>query len=293
MVSPQRRREAVTHACHRLGASQRRACRVLEQARSSQNYQRKQPVKDRELIKAIERLSRKHSRAGCRMVTRYLRREGWKVNSKRVHRIWKQEGLRVPQRVKKKRRLGASEQGSQRRRAERINQVWSYDFVFDQTQDGRVLKWLPVLDEYSRENLALEVERNLKAKDIIKVLDRIVGLRGAPEYIRSDNGPEFVAKEVKAWILQRGFKTLYIEPGSPWQNAYCESFNARLRDELLNVEAFGSLLEAKVLAKEHQDSYNYTRPHSSLGDKTPAEFAEHCLASLRATPFAAPNNELT
>jgi transposase InsO family protein len=211
------------------------------------------------------------------VMRRHLAREGWDVNLKRVHRIWKKEGLRVPPKARKKRRLGNSENGTQRLAAERINHVWSYDFVFDQTESGGRLKWLPVLDEFTRECLSLEMERSMTGSDVIETLERLVAQRGAPEFIRSDNGPEFVANAVKDWIAQKGFKTLFIEPGSPWQNCYSESFNARFRDEFLNVESFASLLEAKVLGEEHRDKYNHRRPHSSLGDLTPAEFAAACL----------------
>lgn len=183
------------------------------------------------------------------------------MNLKCVHRIWKKEGLRVPPRARKKRRLGTSENGAQRLKAERINHVWSYDFVFDQTESGGRLKWLPVLDEFTRECLSLEVERSLTSNDVIAILEKIVNKRGAPEFIRSDNGPEFIAHAVKDWIERNGFKTLFIEPGSPWQNCYSESFNSRFRDEFLNVESSSSLLEAKVLSREHMDKYNHRRPH--------------------------------
>ena len=208
---------------------------------------------------------------------RHLVREGWDVNLKRVHRIWKKEGLRVLPKARKKRLMGNSENGTQRLQAERINHVWSYDFVFDQTESGGRLKWLPVLDAFTRECLSLEVERSMTSGDVIEILDELVARRGVPEFIRSDNGPEFVDNAVKDWIAGKGFKTLFIEPGSPWQNCYSESFNARFRDEFLKVESFASLLEAKVLGGEHRDKYNHRRPHSSLGDLTPIEFAAACL----------------
>lgn len=277
MVGPARKREAVVHVCQRLEASERRACRTLDQARSSQRYKAKPKEDDTRLTAAIRRIAARETRAGYRGVRRHLAREGWDVNLKRVHRIWKKEGLRVPPKARKKRRLGNSENGTQRLAAECINHVWSYDFVFDQTESGGRLKWLPVLDEFTRECLSLEVERSMTSSDVIETLERLVGQRGAPEFIRSDNGPEFVANAVKEWIAQKGFKTLFIEPGSPWQNCYSESFNARFRDEFLNVESFASLLEAKVLGEEHRDKYNLRRPHSSLGDLTPAEFAATCL----------------
>ena len=206
------------------------------------------------------------------------------INAKRVQRLWREEGLRVPRRQRKRARLGKSENGTQRLSAERVNHVWSYDFVMDQTEDGRRLKWLPICDEFSRELVALEVERRMEATDVIRILDEAVIARGCvPEYIRSDNGPEFVALAVQQWIEQRGFKTLYIKPGSPWQNAYSESFNSRFRDEFLNREAFASVLEAKVLGKEHQQRHNHERSHSSLKYQTPVEFAQRSLAAASAT----------
>ena len=224
------------------------------------------------------------------MVTWLLRSEGWDVNRKRVQRLWRQEGLKVPRKTRKKRSRGNSENGTQRKSAERVNHVWSYGFVHDQTEDGRPLKWLPVMDEYSRENLALEVGRGMKGADVVEVLDRLVEERGAPEYIRSDNGPEFVSKVVCEWIEKRGFKTLFIDPGSPWQNAYVESFNSRLRDELLNVEIFSTLAEARVLGNEHRSYYNEKRPHSSLGGKSPRVYAAHCSVPVGAKPLPTPNN---
>jgi len=283
MVGPARKREAVKHVGGRLETSERRACASLGQPRSTQRYRGRRREADAELIRAMRRIARRETRAGYRSVARYLRREGWKVNIKRIHRLWKQEGLRVPAKTRKKRRLGDSSNGARRMRAERINHVWSYDFVWDQTDGGRRLKWLPILDEYSRECLALEVDYSITARAVIDILERLVQERGAPEFIRSDNGPEFIAQAVKAWIGEKGMKTLYIEPGSPWENPYSESFNSRFRDEFLNVEVFGSKLEAKVLGREHREKYNHHRPHSSLGDLTPAEFAARCLAPLR--PF--------
>jgi transposase InsO family protein len=282
MVGPARKREAVKHVQGRLETSERRACASLGQPRSTQRYRGRRPEADAELIGAMRRIARRETRAGYRGVARYLGREGWKVNIKRIHRLWKQEGLRVPAKTRKKRRLGNSSNGAQHLRAERINHVWSYDFVWDQTDGGRRLKWLPILDEYSRECLALEVDYSIRACTVIDILERLVQERGAPEFIRSDNGPEFIAQAVKVWIAKKGMKTLYIEPGSPWENPYSESFNSRFRDEFLNVEVFSSKLEAKVLGREHHKKYNHHRPHSSLGDLTPAEFAARCLAPLRS-----------
>ena len=286
MVGPGRRKEAVVYVCSRLPFSERRACKSLEQSRSSQRYQERRIERDAPLVASMHRIAAWEPRAGYRTVFRYLRREGWNVNQKRVHRLWKKEGLKVPPRTRKRRRLGESANGAQRKRAERINHVWSYDFVFDQTERGSRLKWLPVLDEYTRECLSLEVDRSITARDVVDTLDKLVKERGMPEFIRSDNGPEFIADAVKEWIAENGMKTLYIEPGAPWQNPYSESFNARFRDEFLNVELFSSLLEAKVLGREHREKYNHLRPHSSLGILSPAEFGARCIATLRPAASA-------
>jgi len=210
-----------------------------------------------------------------------LRREGWSVNKKRVHRLWREEGLRVPQRQRKRRRLakkleGTSENGCARRRAEHKDHVWSYDFVMDRTEDGRRLKMMPVVDEHTRECLTIEVERSISAEDVIGTLARLFGQRGAPAFVRSDNGPEFVARALKRWLTGSNVGTLYIEPGSPWENAYVESFIGRFGDELLKREAFAGLLEAKMLAEEYREHHNHRRPHSALGYRTPLEFAASC-----------------
>ena len=296
MVGPERKREAVLHVQQELEVSERRACAVIVQPRSTQRYRGRQRDKDAALTAELRRISAAHPRAGYRMATALLRRAGMEINAQRVQRLWRQEGLKVPRRQRKRRRLGSNAGSTQRLRAERVNHVWSYDFVFDQTEDGRRLKWLPICDEFSRELVALEVERRMEARDVIRILDAAVLERGgAPEYIRSDNGPEFVALAVQEWIERRGFKTLYIEPGSPWQNAYSESFNSRFRDEFLNREAFASVLEAKVLGKEHRQRHNRERPHSSLDYQTPEEFAQRSLAAASATvrqpPGCAPSRE--
>jgi len=285
MVGPARKREAVQHVMDRLKTSERRACAGLGQPRSTQRYQGRRPEADAALVDAMRRVARQEPRAGYRGVARHLWREGWEVNIKRVHRLWKQEGLRVPAKARKRRRMGTSENGVQRLKAERINHVWSYDFVWDQTEQGRRLKWLAILDEHTRECLALEVDYSITALGVIDILQRLVQERGTPQFLRSDNGPEFIAKAVKAWIAERGMKTLYIEPGSPWENAYSESFNSRFRDEFLNLEVFASRMEAKVLGREHREKYNHRRPHSSLGNMTPAEFAARCHAPLRPFDF--------
>lgn len=222
-------------------------------------------------------LSMRHPRYGYRRITALLRGEGWCVNRKRVHRLWKREGLKVVVKQRKKRRLGSSDNSVVRRKAEHINHVWSYDFVMDQTENGRQLKFLPVLDEYTRECLTLEVARSMTARDVIEVLEQLFIVRGVPEYIRSDNGSEFIANAIKTWLAEIGVKTLYIAPGSPWENAYSESFNSRFRDELLNRELFGSVLESRVLSGDWRLDYNHHRPHSSLDYMTPAAFAATCV----------------
>jgi transposase InsO family protein len=221
-------------------------------------------------------LVRRHPRFGYRRIGILLRREGWRVNRKRVYRLWRQQGLKVPPKQRKKRRLGHSGNSCVRRPAEHKDHVWSWDFLHDRTRDGRSLKWFTLIDEYTRECLALEVDRRMTAQAVRTVLAAVVQARGAPAHIRSDNGSEFIAKAIRSWMTTVGLETLYIAPGAPWENGYAESFNSKVRDELLNAEEFGSVLEAKVLAKEWRQQYNHVRPHSSLGYRTPAEFGEKC-----------------
>ena len=222
-------------------------------------------------------LSRENPRYGYRRVWALLRREGFEVNKKRVHRLWREEGLKVSDKQHKRRHLwGDGQNGSKRKRAEHRDHVWSYDFVIDRTEDGRRLKMMPIVDEYSRECLTIEVERSITAEDVVRTLAALFERRGGPSFIRSDNGPEFVAKAVKRWLEVSGVETLYIEPGSPWENAYSETFISRFGDELLKREEFANLLEAKVLVEEYRSHYNCERPHSALGYRTPAEFAASC-----------------
>ncbi len=215
-------------------------------------------------------LATAYGRYGYRRVTALLNWEGWKVNHKRVERLWRREGLKVPQKQPKRGRLWLNDGSCLRLRAEYPNHVWSYDFVFDRTHDGRPLRMLTIVDEYTRECLAIDVERKLGSND---VLDRIADLfvnRRTPDYIRSDNGPEFTAHAVRRWLARVGVRTLFIEPGSPWENGYVESFNGKLRDEFLNGELFYTLTEAKILIEKWRRTYNEIRPHSSLGYRPPA-----------------------
>ena len=264
------------HLRETFEVSERRACRVLNQPRSSQRHVSTRAGKDSALVEKMIVLSRENPRYGYRRVWALLRREGWAVNKKRVQRLWREAGLKVPTRERKRRRLGSSENGCARRRAEYIDHVWSYDFAMDTTEDGRRLKVMPasLVDEYGRECLALETERSITAEGVIGTLDRLFTERGEPDYIRSDNGPEFIAKAIKRWLAAFGVETLYIEPGAPWENAYSETFISRLRDELLNREVFVNLKEAQVLAGDYREHYNHHRPHGALGYLTPMEFAE-------------------
>ena len=262
------------HLQKNFRVSERRACRVVDQPRSSQRYLSTKADKDAALAQMIVALSAQNPRYGYRRVWALLRREGWEVNKKRVHRLWREADLKVPAgRRRKRQRLGSSENGVARRRAEYLGHLWSYDFAMDATEDGRRLKMMPVVDEYSRECLALEVERSITSEEVVKTLDRLFAERGAPRFIRSDNGPEFIAQAVKRWLAASGVETLYIEPGAPWENAYSETFISRMRDELLDREEFANLKEAKVLAEDYREHYNHHRPHGALGYLTPVEFA--------------------
>lgn len=286
-MSAGQRRLAVRHLQQTFGVSQRRACRVLGQPRSSQRKEPRKKEEEARLVKRMLELVRRHPRFGYRRIGVLLRREGWRVNRKRVWRLWRQQGLKVPRKRRKKRRLGSSANGCVRRRAEYRNHVWAWDFIFDRTGDGRALKWLTLEDEYTRECLALEVGRGMPARVVIEVLAGVVRQRGAPAGLRSDNGPEFIAKALRAWLAEAQIETLYIEPGAPWENGYAESFNSKLRDELLEGEEFRSVLEARVLGREWKREYNEVRPHSALGYRTPAEFGATCPRADSAKPTPA------
>jgi putative transposase len=203
-------------------------------------------------------------------VTGLLRNEGWRVNHKRVERLWRREGLKVPKKQPKRGRLWLNDGSCIRRRPEYPNHVWAYDFICDRTADGRAFRALAIIDEYTRECLSLDVARSLRSGDVLDRLESLFVQRGTPQYIRSDNGPEFTAKAVRSWLAQLEVQPLFIEPGSPWENGYVESFNGKLRDELLNREIFYTLWEAKVLIERWHMHYNRLRPHSALGYRPPA-----------------------
>jgi len=260
--------------------SERRACKVLGQPRRTQRYVAQQDAGEPALVKRMLALVGEHPRYGYRRIWALLKLEGWHVNKKRIWRLWKQEGLKVPQKKHKRRRLGQSINGSTRLQSICMNGIWAMDFVFDVTANGRSLKWLAIVDEFTRENLALEVRRQFKATDVVDVLRELIALRGTPAHIRCDNGPEFIAQAVKNWLETSHIGPLYIEPGSPWQNGYAESFNSKLRDELLAVKIFETLPQAKALAIHWRLEYNHRRPHSSLNYQTPAAFAATCVPRL-------------
>ena len=254
--------------------SERRACKALDQPRATQRYRPKRPDADRRLIASLRRLVESYPRYGSERVHQLLVGTGWRVNFKRVHRLWKAEHLQVPAKQRKRRRLpGNSANSCVRYKATHRNHVWSYDFLADRTEDGRQLKLLVVIDEFTRECLAIEVGRTFTARDVQLTLQYLFAIRGAPEHVRSDNGSEFIAREIQRWLQQAAVSTLYIQKASPWENGYVESFNGKLRDELLNRELFLSLAEARYVLDEWRLEYNHRRPHSGIGWQTPAGFA--------------------
>ena len=222
------------------------------------------------LTKGIVGLAAVYGRYGTPRITALLRREGWCVNHKRVERIWKREGLKVPKKQPRRGRLWLNDGSCVRMRPERRDHVWAYDFVHAWTHDGRPLRLLVVVDEYTRECLSIDTARKLTSDDVLERLSWLMATRGVPDHVRSDNGPEFTAGVVREWLGRVGVRTLYIEPGSPWENGYVESFNGKLRDELLNRESFETLLEARVLIERWREHYNTVRPHSALGYRPPA-----------------------
>jgi len=222
------------------------------------------------LVERIIELATQYGRYGYRRITAMLRQEEWQVNHKRVERIWRREGLKVPQKQPKRRRLWLNDGSCIRLRPEHKDHVWSYDFVIGRTAEGRAFRILNIIDEYTRECLAILAKRRITSQDVSDQLFQLIIFRGIPEHIRSDNGPEFTAKAVRGWLNRLGVKTLFIEPGSPWENGYIESFNGKLRDELLNREVFYTLTEAKVLIEQWRKEYNQVRPHSSLDYRPPA-----------------------
>ena len=271
MVSPLARRSVVSYLAEVGRCSERHACAVVGLSRSLVRYIARRRKDEAELIKEIHKLAIRHSRYGYRRITVLLQREGFKVNKKRVHRIWKSEGLSLAQRRPRRRKRGITE--GIVNKAEYPNHVWSYDFVEDRTERGGKLRILVIIDEYTRECLAIKVKPSIPASVVVEVLEWLFLTRGEPKYLRSDNGPEFVSKAVCQWLKEAGCSTLFIKPGSPWENGYIESFNDKLRGECLNREIFRNGREAQVIVEAFRQEYNNYRPHSSLGYLTPAEFA--------------------
>ena len=262
------------------GVSERRACVLVAANRSSVQYQSR-TVPDHDVIQRIARLAQRHPRYGYRRIWALLRREGWVVNRKRVQRLWQQAQLQVHKSRRRRRTSAHPEQVPTQ--ATYPSHVWTYDFVHDACWNGTKLKMLPVVDEFTRECLAIEVATSLPAAHVIAVLARLFAAHGAPAYLRSDNGPEFVAYQVQSWLPLHHAATLYIDPGCPWQNGFAESFNGSLRDECLNMHAFASVAEARILIESFRRQYNEERPHSRLGYRTPAEFKADWLADQSHT----------
>jgi len=260
----------VENICIKLEVSQRRACQVLSQARATQ---RRLPVlssDEERLTRDIITLATRYGRYGYRRITALLQCKGWRVNHKRVERLWRREGLKVPKKQPKRGRLWLNDGSCIRLRPEHKDHVWSYDFMVERTINGRAFRILNIIDEFTRECLSIKVNRKISSQDVIDELFNLFIFRDIPEHIRSDNGPEFTAREVRRWLDQLGVKTLFIERGSPWENGYIESFNGKLRDELLNREIFTTLGEARVLIEQWRREYNQVRPHSALGYRPPA-----------------------
>jgi len=288
-LSPAKRREVVEHVRSVLGpdrVSQRRACRVLGQARSTQRRAAVVPGDEPRLVERMVALAREYGRYGYRRIAALLSAEGLKANHKRVERLWRREGLKVPQKQPKRGRLWLNDGSCVRLRPERKDHVWSYDFVQARTRDGRAFRMLNIIDEFTRECLAIDVARRLTSDDVLERLSDLFVRRGVPGHIRSDNGPEFTAVAVREWLGRLGVGTLFIEPGSPWENGYVESFNGKVRDELLNPEVFDTLLEAKVLTERWRRVYNTVRPHSALDYRPPAPEAR--LTRPPGSPEAGP-----
>ena len=273
-MTTNRKRAVVRRLAERHPASsERRRCRLVQLSRTSLRYRSRRGQRDVALADELGRLARRHPRYGYRRMCALLRHRGWNVNPKRVARVWREAGLRVPQRQRKRRQLGHSDNGIVRHRPEYENHVWTYDFIADQTEDGRRLKLLVVMDEFTRQVLTIRCSRSCTGPDVVNTLGKLFRLHGVPEHIRSDNGPEFIAKAVRSFLKQLGVGTLFIQPGAPWENAYIESFNSRFRDEFLDRELFQNLKEVQLLAEPWRIEYNTIRPHSSLGQLPPATYA--------------------
>ena len=287
-MTASQQRAAADYLAEAYAVSQRRASRVLGRARSTLRYRRRDRSAELPLVRAIRRLARKHPRYGYRRVHALLERQGWCVNLKRVHRLWHELGLARPVRRKKPRKLGpklgTSANSCVNQPARFKNDVWTYDFIADRTACGGTLKWLTLVDEYTRECLALHVERTLTGADVRRVLAGVVGRRGAPTRLRSDNGTEFICAALSRWLPQQGTKPIPVAAGSPWENGFIESFHSRFRDEFLEAEVFESVPDAQCQGQWFRREYNTIRPHSSLDYKTPKQFRDECDRGLHGQP---------
>jgi putative transposase len=282
VVTPGQQRVAANYLSDEYRISQRHAARVLKRARSSLRYRPRQRTGEEVLVKAIRRHARRHPRFGYKRVHALLRREGWRVNVKRVRRLWIAMGLRRPRRkkpVNNRAQLGSSANSCVNRPARFKNDVWTCDLIFDRTRQGGSLKCLSLVDEYTRECLALVMAQSISGEMVRRVLARIVGRRGAPKQLRTDNGSEFINEALSGWLPRRGAEAIPVAPASPWENGFIESFHSRLRDEFLNGREFESAADAQAQADGWRREYNAVRPHSSLGYKTPQEFSAECDAT--------------
>lgn len=272
MVSPARRHDAVRYLQQSFRVSQRRACRAVGVHRSTFRYQPKPPTPEQaKLEQAMVDLAGTYIRWGYRPVMWTLRKNGFSIGEDRMRRLWRKHGLHIKPKTRKRRRIGISDNAACRRRAEYPNHVWAYDFQYDQLDNGRRIRFLNIVDEYTRECISIRVGKQMRSLEVIDAVDTLIEKRGAPMFIRSDNGPEFISRALIDWLRTRGVRTLFIQPGSPWENAYIETFNGKMRDELLNLELFASVTEASVLAEGYRLTYNTKRPHYAHAGKTPAE----------------------
>jgi putative transposase len=289
VVTAAQQRAAADYLCETYAVSERRASAVLGRSRSTLRYRPRQRPDEDALARAIRRLARRHPRYGYRRIHARLVKQGWAVNLKRVRRLWNELGLRRPVRLRKPRKLGpkpgSSANSCAQQPARFKNDVWTYDFIADRTIDGGSLKWLTLVDEYTRECLALHVDRTLTGADVRRVLARVIGRRGAPTRIRSDNGSEFICEALSQWLPQKGAQAIPVAAGSPWENGYIESFHSRFRDEFLEVELFESVADARHKGAWFRREYNQVRPHSALGYQTPREFSDQCDRGLHDQPL--------
>jgi putative transposase len=280
VVTPTQQRAAADYLSERYSISQRRISRIMDRSRSTLRYRQRSRAEEAPLTREIKRLARRHPRYGYRRIHALLVRGGWSVNLKRVRRLWNELGLRRPLRLRKPRKLGpkpgVSANSCVQQPAGFKNDVWTCDFIHDRTEKGAPLKWLTLVDEYTRECLVLHAADSLTGPDVRRIVARVIGRRGAPKRIRSDNGSEFICAALTNWLTGVGAQPIPVAAGRPWENGYIESFHSRLRDEFLDRTEFESVPDARAKAAWHRREYNTIRPHSSLEYKTPKEFSTSC-----------------